>query len=191
MTQEAPEMLCIRNEQNQKSKSEEKEKRNYLQITPDAPLVRVRKIFSGTVSRCTKRTYVVYDAYTFADSCCKTVCSIWVYGVYGSNICLDESILEMAMRPVSVRVEDHVLDELDVRAKSLGKKDRSAHLRDLIIDNLTMADKAESASPEMKEVREEIRMLRVTIQNGVMGLMLMIDKTFTPEKAEKWVKENL
>ncbi len=97
----------------------------------------------------------------------------------------------MSKRPVSVRVEDHVLDELDDRAKSLGKKDRSAHLRDLIIDDLTMADEAESASPEIKEVRQELRMLRASLQNGIMGLMLMIDKTFTAEKAEKWVKENL
>lgn len=114
-----------------------------------------------------------------------------VYGVYGSKICLVESFLEMAKRPVSVRVEEHVLDELDVRAKSLGKKDRSAHLRDLIIDDLTMADEAESASPEIKEVRQEIRMLRACLQNGIMGMMLMLDKTMTPEQAEKWVEDNL
>lgn len=174
-----------------RNRSQKKEKRNYLQVTPDAPSVRLRKIFSGLVSRCTKRTYVVYDAYTFADIGCKTHCCTLVYGVYGSKICLVESFLEMAKRPVSVRVEEHVLDELDVRAKSLGKKDRSAHLRDLIIDDLTMADEAESASPEIKEVRQEIRMLRACLQNGIMGMMLMLDKTMTPEQAEKWVEDNL
>jgi len=99
--------------------------------------------------------------------------------------------LEMAKRPVSVRVEEHVLDELDVRAKSLGKKDRSAHLRDLIIDDLTTAGEAQSASPEIVEVRREIRTLRASLQNAVMGLMMMLDKTMTPEQAEQWVKDNL
>ena len=54
-----------------------------------------------------------------------------------------------------------------------------------------MADEAESASPEIKEVRQEIRMLRASLQNGIMGMMLMLDKTMTPEQAEKWVEENL
>ncbi len=97
----------------------------------------------------------------------------------------------MAMRPVSVRVKDHVLDELDVRAKSLGKKDRSAHLRDLIIDDLTIADEAQSENPGIVEVRREIRTLRASLQNAVMGLMMMLDKTMTPEQAEQWVKDNL
>ncbi len=97
----------------------------------------------------------------------------------------------MAKRPASVRVEEHVLDALDARAKSLGKKDRSAHLRDLIIDDLTTAEEAQSASPEITEVRREIRVLRASLQNGIMGLMLMLDRTMTPEQAEKWVEDNL
>jgi|GEM_PF-3078999 len=97
----------------------------------------------------------------------------------------------MPKRPVSVRVEQHIFDELDARAKSLGKKDRSAHLRDLIIDDLTMADKAETASPDIDEVRKQIRLLRVNLQNGIMGLMRMLDRTMTPEQAEKWVKDHL
>jgi hypothetical protein len=78
------------------------------------------------------RTYVVYDPYTIVPHSFKTFCGKESCVVYESKNLIDESGLEMAKRPVSVRVEEHVLDELDARAKSLGKKDRSAHLRDLI-----------------------------------------------------------
>lgn len=116
---------------------------------------------------------------------------VWVYGVYIRVSDFFEVDLEMAKRPVSVRVESHVLDELEARAKSLGKKDRSAHLRDLIIDDLTTADAAQSSSPEITEVRREIKALRANLQNGIMGLMMMLNPAMTSEQAEKWVKENL
>lgn len=179
-------MSQIRNRRRKK-----KEKGRYLQITPDAPLVRLRKIFSRSIYASAIRTYVVYDPYTTADIRRKKFCGYESCVVYESKNLIDESGLEMAKRPVSVRVEEHVLDELDARAKSLGKKDRSAHLRDLIIDDLTTADEAQSASPEIIEVRREIRVLRASFQNGIMGLMLMLDRTMTPEQAEKWVEENL
>ncbi len=187
-----PEMLRIRNEKNQKSKTEEKMRKETIYKSHlNAPLVRLRKIFSRAACRCTKGSYVVYDAYTFADFCCKTQCCIWVYGVYGPKIYLDESILEMAKRPVSVRVEQHIFDELDARAKSLGKKDRSAHLRDLIIDDLVTADKAKSRNPEIVEVRQEFRALRNCLATAVVGLLTNLGHDISEQQAEAWVKEHL
>lgn len=119
-------------------------------------------------------------------SCDKTTCA--VYSPLSLNF---ESVLEMPKRPVSVRVESHVLDELDERASSLGKKDRSAHLRDLILDDLRTADQAQSENPEIVEIRREIKALRASILNGVMGLMMMVDRKMTAEQAEKWVADNL
>jgi len=113
------------------------------------------------------------------------------YGVYGSEISLDESFLEMAKRPVSVRVTEEVMKQLDERAKSLGKKDRSAHLLDLIIDDLTNADAAKSKSPEIVEVRQEIRALRNSLATAVSGLLTNLGNGITPEQADDWVKEHL
>ena len=97
----------------------------------------------------------------------------------------------MSKKPVSVRLESHILKELDERAKSLGKKDRSAHLRDLIIDDLTTADEAEDRLPEIAEIRQELRALRNTLATAVTALLVSQGTPVSPAEAEKWVRENL
>lgn len=179
-------MSQIRNRRRKK-----KEKGRYLQITPDAPLVRLRKIFSTSFPASAIRTYVVYDPYTIASIRRKTFYGNESCVVYDSKNLIDESGLEMAKRPVSVRVEQHVFDELEARAKSLGKKDRSAHLRDLIIDDLVTADKAKSSNPAIAEVRQEFRALRNTLATAVVGLLTNLGHNITEEQAEAWVKEHL
>ena len=97
----------------------------------------------------------------------------------------------MAKRPVSVRVTEHQMELLDERAKSLGKRDRSAHIRDLIIDDLTTASAAETSSPEIAEVRKEIRALRNSLATAVVGLLTNLANGISNEQAEEWVKEHL